>query len=1104
MVNHSPIRVALDLETTGLHAEHDAILEIAAIKFQGPTILDTMETLISPGRSIPFRVQRLTGITSKDVAGAPNFESISRQLQQFLGDYPIVGHSIPFDAGFLRRRGLVHNNPLIDTFELATVLLPSLPSYNLGQVGEALGAPLTPGRHRAMVDTILAMQVFLALHQRLQAIDLSLLKDLANLDAPRSWPLLSFFRQELRDRMTVDGLQHTPLRGSLGDRFAAQLGMDPRVLSFAVARQNVHEQAMEVQELLKMTAVDSNIEHTPSSILVASMDVPISNNLSTLVQIVPDEVIPSSGTALLSNEVSQKSLDASASDTVQEPLTSETKELDKQLQHPHVHFGYQTAYQAVRQTMQDHKSLLIEVTIGADDYTPVLLPALEWICEAPEDVADQKLSPRRLVIACANQQGARRLVDQVLPRLQTYLKHKLPVSYLAERDGYLCIHRWFGSALRRTSGELSAEQARGLAKLALWAQQTMTGERSELTLLPQEISAWERISSGVERVSLADGNIETPYQRCIYRRKGYCFVSQAQERANSASIVVTTHTGLLDDLTSSHSLLKNIEHRLILDADLLEEESSRWSSTELDHIRLIRMLDTIGVELSDARYQGLLALAAPSLRENGPGGLSSTPTIGKSELDTRMLSWFQILRHARAAVDNLFIMLGNLLQEGVNSSTRDKGKAEPSGRNYAVRNNERVDQPLRLSTQLRNVSTWMEVEDAWRQVDQRLQIVIDQVKLAEKIMLTTQRNRHKLEIGSGEDQSLAWELAALAQRLDDQKQLGRRAFMSESNGLNTSNVDNTMVYWLRMPPVLQPFVQQRQHDASYAAHTSASQMPSPGSPVLYAQNVHTASLVKKHILTPNTSAIFAGVALSVDHNFAFYRGRLGLEADFCPALSIVTEHQAQSLLYLPTDVPEPNMPQYQRHLDDAIVQLASMLDGQLVVLFTSYAALRSSYSTVKPLLEARGILVLGHGVDGSPRQLWQMFQSQERVVLLGTGGFWDGTDQIKRTPACLLLARLPMPVLNDPLIAARAEQYSDQLHQVTVPMAALRVRRALNRLAWSNSRRNAIVLFDRRVSSKEYGATILQSLPQCSQRQNPVSHMPEIILDWLTASGSWN
>lgn len=94
MAKQPPIRVALDLETTGLHPEQDAILEVAAVKFQGETILDQMETLVAPGRSIPFRVQRLTGITPQKIATAPPFEAIAARLQQFLGDYPIVGHSI--------------------------------------------------------------------------------------------------------------------------------------------------------------------------------------------------------------------------------------------------------------------------------------------------------------------------------------------------------------------------------------------------------------------------------------------------------------------------------------------------------------------------------------------------------------------------------------------------------------------------------------------------------------------------------------------------------------------------------------------------------------------------------------------------------------------------------------------------------------------------------------------------------------------------------------------------------------------------------------------------------------------------------------------------
>src|SRR5437588_12176874 len=242
MAKKPSIRVALDLETTGLHAEQDSILEVAAIKFQGDTVLDTMETLVAPGRPIPYRVQRLTGITTQQLIGAPHFESIARNLQLFLGDWPIVGHSIPFDVGFLRQRGLARTNPLIDTFELATVLLPSLSSYNLGQVAQTLGIRVPVDRHRAMVDTKLAMEVFLVLYQRLQSVDLALLQDLANLDAPHTWPLLHFFRQELRTRQEKDGLHGGLLRGSLGERFAAQLGMDPRVLSFAIAHQDAPQQ----------------------------------------------------------------------------------------------------------------------------------------------------------------------------------------------------------------------------------------------------------------------------------------------------------------------------------------------------------------------------------------------------------------------------------------------------------------------------------------------------------------------------------------------------------------------------------------------------------------------------------------------------------------------------------------------------------------------------------------------------------------------------------------------------------------------------------------------------------------------------------------------
>lgn len=1092
MAKLPPIRVALDLETTGLHPEQDAILEVAAIKFRGETILDKMETLVAPGRPIPFRVQRLTGIAPQSVANAPSFESIAGQLQQFIGDYPVVGHSIPFDAGFLRRRGLMRNNPLIDTFELAAVLLPSLPNYGLGQVALSLGVPVAPGRHRAMVDTVLAMEVFLALHRLLHAVDMPILEDLAHLDAPRSWSLLGFFRHEWHERIEEDGLKGGGSRGSLGELFATQLGMDPRILSFAVAHQSsagAQEAALPVEAqstLLSPTQPGSDMEgdsSLPELLEASGKDV-----LQTLVEVIPEEA------QAVPEQAVHAGKDAGPAPSYSDQ-SSQPGGRDGQgdYRHQPLHTGYQTAYSAVWQALEQRMPLLLEVTVGANDYTPALLPTLEWLAQATR--ADG--ASECLVIAAANTLAARRLIDRVLPRLQASLKTELPVAYLAERDGYLCLHRWFSPAIRRTSGELTAEQARGTAKLAIWAQQTPTGERGELTLLPQEITAWQRICSNIEHIASGDRGAETPSARCSYRKNGYCFSYRAEQRVRQARLVVTTHAALLDDLTSKRPLLKEAAHYLILDADMLEDECARWSSDELNAAHLHEVLSTIGAEPVDGHYQGLLALAAPALSEHGSGGLATTSTVDKSVLDSRLLAWFQTLHQAHSAIAVLFAALGQLLQEGVNGGSRDKARHESTTRGGG-RVAERTDQPLRLNAHMRNLAGWMSVERAWQQAAQRLRAVLALLDEAQTILLATKHSRHRFGQESGEVESVAWELAALAHRLRELEMIARGAFALgvENTTQAPENATPAKVYWLRMPPP----VQTRQFESAGSANQPAQGVESV--PVLYVQDTQPISHIKRHLLSEGKGVILAGIALSVDHQFSYYRGRYGLDSDACPALSVVTEFHEQTLLYLPDDVPEPNAPQYQRHLDETIINLATMLDGQVVVLFTSYAALRSSYAAVKPLLETRGILTLGHGIDGSPRQLWQMFQQQERIVLLGTGGFWDGTEEVVRAPACILLARLPMPVLNDPPVAAMAEQYTDQLHQLTVPLASLRVRRALNRLAWSSTARNAVVLFDRRVLSKEYGATVLHTLPRCSMRQGPASHMPEIILDWLTTVGT--
>jgi predicted DnaQ family exonuclease/DinG family helicase len=192
------VHVALDLETTGLDSDRDNIIEIGAVKFQGAEIVDTFQTFVNPARPIPEFIQRLTGISPNQVADAPFFSTIAGGLEQFLGSYPIIGHNISFDLRFLGTHNLPLSNTSYDTWDLASVLLPTTSQYSLGYLAAHLGIA-HDNAHRALDDAKATQEVFLALLRRASELDPGLLAHLASLAQRSDWsiaPLLS-------------GLEHT-------------------------------------------------------------------------------------------------------------------------------------------------------------------------------------------------------------------------------------------------------------------------------------------------------------------------------------------------------------------------------------------------------------------------------------------------------------------------------------------------------------------------------------------------------------------------------------------------------------------------------------------------------------------------------------------------------------------------------------------------------------------------------------------------------------------------------------------------------------------------------------------------------------------------------
>ncbi|MCW5875884.1 MAG: DEAD/DEAH box helicase family protein [Anaerolineales bacterium] len=194
-----PSIVSLDIETTGLDPEKDAIIEIGAVRFDGARIEGEWSSLVNPGRRIPPFVVQLTGISDNMVRQAPSLRQVLPQLAEFVGDAPILGQRIAFDLSFLRRHGLFQFNESVDTFDIAAVMMPRAGRYNLGALGQQLGIPL-PATHRALDDARVTQAVYQQLFEHMLAMPIELLAEIAGLGDEHDWQGEYAFRQALRLR----------------------------------------------------------------------------------------------------------------------------------------------------------------------------------------------------------------------------------------------------------------------------------------------------------------------------------------------------------------------------------------------------------------------------------------------------------------------------------------------------------------------------------------------------------------------------------------------------------------------------------------------------------------------------------------------------------------------------------------------------------------------------------------------------------------------------------------------------------------------------------------------------------------------------------------
>jgi ATP-dependent DNA helicase DinG len=235
--------------------------------------------------------------------------------------------------------------------------------------------------------------------------------------------------------------------------------------------------------------------------------------------------------------------------------------------------------------------------------------------------------------------------------------------------------------------------------------------------------------------------------------------------------------------------------------------------------------------------------------------------------------------------------------------------------------------------------------------------------------------------------------------------------------------------------------------------------------------------------------IFTSATVSVGEDFSHFTGRLGLQD--CPTLKIDSpfDYERQSVLYLPTGLPEPASAGYTPAVIDTALPLIDAAGGGAFILFTSHRALNHAAA----LLRARwaGEQPYRLFVQGeAPRErLLKEFREDGNGVLLGTTSFWEGVDVKGDALRLVIIEKLPFASPDDPLVRARIEHLQstggNAFRDYQLPEAALALKQGVGRLIRSEDDYGAVVICDPRVTNRGYGKVFLAALPTMSFTRDP-------------------
>src|ERR1700674_1610657 len=216
----------------------------------------------------------------------------------------------------------------------------------------------------------------------------------------------------------------------------------------------------------------------------------------------------------------------------------------------------------VHDAFATHHHAIVEAGTGTGKTLAYLLPAIR--------------SGRRVVISTATKSLQEQLYQKDVPFLQKYFAPDLKVAVMKGRSNFLCrakLHQLADQPILKGMEEIDA-----FRQIRDWSKLTETGDRAELTFLPDDSELWSRMDA---RRDTCTG------QKCPEFRN--CFVTQMHQRAKDADLIIVNHHLFFADLALKHddfgSILPEYSAVVFDEAHEMEDVASDYFGRQISNFR---------------------------------------------------------------------------------------------------------------------------------------------------------------------------------------------------------------------------------------------------------------------------------------------------------------------------------------------------------------------------------------------------------------------------------------------------------------------------------------------------------------------------------------